>query len=748
MGFHSMLVQLTWVGVILSFMAAAATAFPLALPNCTDRCGDVKIPYPFGITKGCFLNGTRDFFINCSNSSGQPQPLTGNLKVTNISIQGQIEVLMFKAEDCYNYTNGTRWQKTTADLTIPSFTISVIENKFVAVGCDTYAFLKGNLNSQQFSIGCLSQCQNISNVVNDSCSGIGCCQLEIPKGLKNVSLITYSFKNHTQVWDFNPCSFAFVIRKDKFHFSSDYLTSLRSNKTLPMVLDWAIGNETCKVAQNKANYICGANTTCIDLKPINGPGYRCKCKEGYLGNPYLKDGCQDIDECKGINNCTEKQTCANKPGNYECLCIKGYHLESAVCVSNQSSLAIHLAVGISIIGLLLLLLGCSWIYWGLKKRKLIKLKEKFFQQNGGLLLKQQLSNHQKSVETTKIFTTEELKKATNNYDESSVLGHGGYGTVYRGVLSDKTVVAIKKSKIGDQSQIEQFINEMIVLTQINHRNVVKLFGCCLETEVPLLVYEFITNGTLSTHVHDKGLSPLLSWEKRLKIATETAEALAYLHSSTSMPIIHRDVKTMNILLDDNYTAKVADFGASRLVPLDQTELNTLVQGTLGYLDPEYMQTSQLTGKSDVYSFGVVMAELLTGKKALSFDRPEIDRNLAISFVNAIKEDRLLQILENHIVNEDNIEQLKEFANLAKRCLRLRGEDRPSMKEAAMELERLRSMGKHPLGNIDDYAKKTENLLSASSHSFNIDVGTGCSTSTTAEYDSIKDQVLKPVEDGR
>ena len=139
MDFHSMLVQLTWVGVILSFMAAAATAtaFPLALPNCTDRCGDVKIPYPFGITEGCFLNGTRDFFINCSNSSGQPQPLTGNLKVTNISIWGQIEILIFKAEDCYNYTNGRSWNKTTADLQIPSFTISVIENKFVTVGCDT-----------------------------------------------------------------------------------------------------------------------------------------------------------------------------------------------------------------------------------------------------------------------------------------------------------------------------------------------------------------------------------------------------------------------------------------------------------------------------------------------------------------------------------------------------------------------------------------------------------------------------------
>ena len=407
-----------------------------------------------------------------------------------------------------------------------------------------------------------------------------------------------------------------------------------------------------------------------------------------------------------------------------------------------------MCAGISLISLLVLLLGCSWIYWGLKRRKLIKLKEKFFQQNGGLLLKQQLSSHQKSVETTRIFTTEELKKATNNYNESRVLGQGGYGTVYRGVLSDNTMVAIKKSKIGDPSQIEQFINETIVLTQINHRNVVKLFGCCLETEVPLLVYEFLTNGTLSNHIHDKGLSILLSWEKRLKIATEIAGALAYLHSSASIPIIHRDVKTANILLDDNYTVKVADFGASRLVPLDQTELNTLVQGTLGYLDPEYMQTSQLTEKSDVYSFGVVMAELLTGKKALSFDRPEIDRNLAIFFVSAIKEDRLLQILEDHIVNEGNIEQLKEVANLAKRCLSLRGEDRPSMKEVAAELERLRIMGNNSLGNIDVYAKKTEYLLNATSHSFNVDVDTGCSTSTTVEYDSIKDQVLKPVEDGR
>jgi len=393
----------------------------------------------------------------------------------------------------------------------------------------------------------------------------------------------------------------------------------------------------------------------------------------------------------------------------------------------------------------------SWISWALKRRKLLKLKEKFFKQNGGLMLQQRLLSHRGSVETDKIFSAEELKKATNNYDKSRVLGQGGYGTVYKGVLPDNKVVAIKKSKISDQSQIEQFINEVIVLTQINHRNVVKLLGCCLETEVPLLVYEFITNGTLSDHIHNESLSSLLSWEKRLKIAAETAGALAYLHFSTSMPIIHRDVKTTNILLDDNYMAKVSDFGASKLVPLDQTQLTTLVQGTFGYLDPEYFHTSQLTEKSDVYSFGVVVAELLTGKEALSFNRPESDRNLAMYFVSAIKEDRLLQILEDHIVKEGNIEELKEVANLAKRCLRVRGEDRPSMKEVAMELEGLAIMGKHPWGKADLYMEETEYLLNdGPSHSFSIDVGIGCSSTanTTIGYNSMMNQVLKSVDDGR
>ncbi|XP_030941582.1 putative wall-associated receptor kinase-like 16 [Quercus lobata] len=310
-----------------------------------------------------------------------------------------------------------------------------------------------------------------------------------------------------------------------------------------------------------------------------------------------------------------------------------------------------------------------------------------------------------------------MKKATNNYDETLIIGRGGFGTVYKGLLPDTRIVIIKKSKTVDESQIEQFINEVVVLSQINHRNVVKLLGCCLETQVPLLVYEFIPNGTLFEYIHHKNKASTVSWEIHLRIAAETAEALSYLHSAASPPIIHRDVKSSNILLDSTHTAKVSDFGASRLVPLDQTQLATMVQGTLGYLDPEYMQTSQLTEKSDVYSFGLVLIELLTGEKAISFDKPEEERSLAICFLSFLKDNRLFEILEKHIAKEGKAEQLMEVANLAKRCLRLKGEDRPTMKEVAIELEGLRKMEMHSWVDVDSNSEETKFLLGETSDSY-------------------------------
>ncbi|CAH1436746.1 unnamed protein product [Lactuca virosa] len=257
------------------------------------------------------------------------------------------------------------------------------------------------------------------------------------------------------------------------------------------------------------------------------------------------------------------------------------------------------------------------------------------------------------------------------------------------MLSDGRIVAIKKSKVVDESQLEQFINEVVILSQVNHRNVVKLLGCCLETEVPLLVSEFISNGTLYDFIQDETNEFSISLNMRLQIATEVAGALSYLHSSTSTPIYHRDIKTTNILLDEKYRAKVSDFGTSRFVSLEQTHLTTLVKGTFGYLDPEYFQSSQFTEKSDVYSFGVVLLELLTREKPISLTKFGEHRSLVAYFMEAVEEGRVLSILDAMVVKEGSMSELLAIANLALRCLNLNGKNRPTMKEVSIELEGMR-----------------------------------------------------------
>ena len=345
-------------------------------------------------------------------------------------------------------------------------------------------------------------------------------------------------------------------------------------------------------------------------------------------------------------------------------------------------------------GIITLLLVVILLYMELKRRSQRKKKQRFFLQNGGQMLQEKLARREASSDMVTIFSSSELQKATNNFHSNMIIGRGGFGTVYKGVLADRRTVAIKRSIRVDPTQIEQFINEVVVLSQINHRNVVILLGCCLETDVSLLVYEFISNGILSSHLHNEVKASALDWSTRLKIAAETAGVLSYLHSSASIPIIHRDVKSDNILLDHTFTAKVSDFGASKLVPIDLEQLSTVVLGTLGYLDPEYMQTNQLTEKSDVYSFGVVLLELVTGRRALNFDKPIEEKSLANYFLSVLKQDKLFEILDEKIANSENMDQISLVSKLAKDCLSVRGEDRPSMKEVAMELEGLILGGKH------------------------------------------------------
>ncbi|GFY85523.1 wall associated kinase 5 [Actinidia rufa] len=690
--------------------------------DCQDKCGNVSIPYPFGMTDNCYYN--KDFLITCNETFNPPKPFLGdsNIDITNISINGQLHVMQYVAYDCYDQS-GKPEDQTNPSISFRNLKVSSTENKFTAIGCDTYAIITGDLDDESYKSGCMSICSSMDYISNGSCSGI-------------------------EVWNFSPCSYAFVMEEEKFNFSSANLSDLRNVKELPMVIDWAIGNVTCEVAKNSSEYACMNNSMCYNVH--NGAGYVCRCLEGYRGNAYLPDGCQDIDECEErLDQCA--MVCTNTPGNYTCACPKGYHGDGRKhgygCMRDRSQvIMIVLVVTVTIS---VLLLGGSWLYWGFRQRKIIKLREKFFEQNGGIMLQQKLPNLDTdpngTIKLFEIFTEEYLKKATNDYHESRILGQGGHGTVYKGIFPDE-VVAIKKSKIVDRSQIEQFINEVIILSQINHTNVVKLRGCCLDTQVPLLVYEFVNNGTLYDYLHTRSrhASPI-TWENRLRIATETAEVLSYLHSSTNAHIIHRDIKSTNILLDDKYTAKVSDFGASRLFPTDKTQLTTLVQGTLGFLDPEYFQTSQLTEKSDVYSFGVLLAELLTGKKAVSFDRPETERNLAAFFVSSMKEDRLFDIVHEHVMNEEKAEQLKEVAILAKRCLEVKGDERPTMKEVAIKLEGLRLMEKHSWANDNSNSKHTQYLIGDLSDA----CGDGASSSSiSTAYDSMTNHAISPLDGGR
>ncbi|KAL7204794.1 hypothetical protein ACSBR2_017828 [Camellia fascicularis] len=257
------------------------------------------------------------------------------------------------------------------------------------------------------------------------------------------------------------------------------------------------------------------------------------------------------------------------------------------------------------------------------------------------------------------------------------------------MLSDGRIIAVKKSKVVDEGQVEQFINEVVILSQIVHRNIVKLLGCCLETDVPMLIYEFIPNGTLSQHIHDPNEEFPLPWEMRFRIATEVAGALSYLHQAASIPIYHRDMKSTNILLDDKYKAKVSNFGTSTSIDVDNTHLTTRVQGNFGYLDLEYFQSSQFTDKSDVYSFGVVIVELLTGQKPISSNRSQESRSLVTYFMESMQENRLLEILDLRILKEGQREEIINVAHLARRCLNLNGKKRPTMKDVVIELEGIR-----------------------------------------------------------
>ncbi|PNT61487.1 hypothetical protein BRADI_5g15797v3 [Brachypodium distachyon] len=351
----------------------------------------------------------------------------------------------------------------------------------------------------------------------------------------------------------------------------------------------------------------------------------------------------DVDECSR-NPCPSGGVCHNTVGGYLCSCRAGRKLEGNTC-NPDTGLIIGVTMGLFGVMVVAVII----VFWGqmiIQKKKFKKVKQEYFRQHGGLLLFDRMKS-EKGLAFT-VFSEAELIHATSNFDNSKILGKGGHGTVYKGVINNKKQVAVKRCALVDERQKKEFGQEMLILSQINHKNIVKLLGCCLEVEVPILVYEFVLNGTLFELIHGKNQALQISFSTLLRIAHEAAEGLSFLHSYASTPIIHGDVKTSNILLDENYMAKVSDFGASILAPTDKEQFVTMVQ-----------------------------------------------------------------VLVSHVKGQESMELLRGLADLAKNCLDMCGDNRPSMKEVADELNRLRKLSLHPWVRLN-VETDAESLLSGES----------------------------------
>ncbi|KAF7836763.1 receptor-like protein kinase THESEUS 1 [Senna tora] len=292
-------------------------------------------------------------------------------------------------------------------------------------------------------------------------------------------------------------------------------------------------------------------------------------------------------------------------------------------------------------------------------------------------------------ESGRIFTFQEIQRATNNFDQSLVLGEGGFGKVYKGKIENgKKKVAIKVANPESRQGLHEFQNEIELLSKLSHQNLVSLIGYCNEESQMILVYEYLENGTLSGHLYGKNTNfvPLL-WKQRLRICIGAAKGLHYLHTRGRQGVIHRDVKTANILLDENFVPKVGDFGISRKGPAaDKSHVTTAVKGSFGYLDPEYFRTKFLTVKSDVYSFGVVLMEVVCGKPALDGALPTEKMNLARWAESCREKGVFDEIMDPNLIGKANLESVNKVCELAWKCLEEQRVKRPPMGYVLCELE--------------------------------------------------------------
>ncbi|KAK8665109.1 hypothetical protein V6N13_005284 [Hibiscus sabdariffa] len=579
-------------------------------------CGKVDFEYPFGVRNQ--QDSKSRFEVDCiETTNGEQTPF---LNINGIDLQ----ILEFSFLDgtvvvnhsvTYFSCRGSNNNGTSLNLEGTPFYYD-IHNIFWSSGCGNLVTLFDKRDGN-FIGGCS---QPSCRIRNETSSSAGC-RIFFPPGLNSFFANISGVVGSSDYSSKRSCGFASPVYSGVYgsFLSSPKDFNISDLSYVPMSLKWGAPKRgSCQLNQGSAISCSSDGKYC--WKSLN-TSHLCVCTAKNIID--LGTNCQGM-------YCGEYRWC-------HILCLNtrdNYCLSPALPTRKTLNFKLIMIGCITSVVSISLLIVVWQIYKAFRKRQNIKLKQKYFKRNGGLLLQKHLSGNQGNVEKIKLFTSKEMEKATDHYNKNRILGQGGQGTVYKGMLTDGNIVAVKKSRMlegnrFDEKKVEQFINEVMILSQINHRNVVKLLGCCLEAEVPLLVYEFIQNGTLYDLIHYQTEEFPLTWDMRLRIAIEIANALFYLHSAASISIYHRDIKSSNILLDDKTEAHTA---------------GSIRRGEkLDILLPAFNAGGSLFG-----------------------------------------------ILDSTIVNDSPMEEITAMAKLARRCLNLNGKKRPTMKQVAMELELIRA----------------------------------------------------------